>query len=245
MFELAHTGTLFLDEIGELHPALQVKLLRVLDSGEYYCLGGKRKMKVDVRIVAATNRDLRRAIEDGKFRSDFYHRLAQVRIDVPPLRERSEDILPIARFFLQKYRPGSRFAVDVEEALVGYCWPGNVRELRNAVISAASLTFSSSREIEATALPREIIAVSPGRSKRDLVELAYATGTSRKSVGNNENGGRALAALERQSILQTLADTNGHHENTARILGISGRTLSRKLKQYRQTGSVREFTSAL
>src|SRR5712692_3576993 len=147
MFELADTGTLFLDEIGELEPRLQVKLLRVLDGGEYYRLGGTRKVKVDVRVVAATNRALVREVEEGRFRSDLYHRLAQVKIEVPPLRHRPEDILPIANLFLEKYRRGARFSEDVERVFVRYAWPGNVRQLRNVVMGA--LALSRGTEVEA------------------------------------------------------------------------------------------------
>src|SRR5262245_1123 len=133
LFELAHTGTLFLDEIGELEPKMQVKLLRVLDGTPYYRLGGVRKISVDVRILAATNQDLEQATEKGAFRRDLYHRLSQIQIQVPALRERVDDIVPLAEFFLQKQNAELGLSRDAKQALRSHSWPGNVRELRNIV----------------------------------------------------------------------------------------------------------------
>src|SRR3984885_175477 len=129
LFELANHGTLFLDEVGELEPRMQVKLLRVLDGVAYYRLGGVRKVSVDVRVVAATNQDLEQAVNQGRFRGDLYHRLAQFTLRVPPLRERVADIAPLARHFLAQHDPRlslSRSAIALLEAQV---WPGNIREL--------------------------------------------------------------------------------------------------------------------
>src|SRR5579871_5291494 len=137
LFEVANGGTLFLDEIGELDLKMQVKLLRVLDGTPYYRLGGTRKVAVDVRIIAATNVDLRDAVDKGTFRRDLYHRLDQARLEVPALRTRPEDIEALAHFFLNKEAPQLRFSPGALQALRGYNWPGNVRELRNAVVKAA------------------------------------------------------------------------------------------------------------
>src|SRR5713226_6458578 len=134
LFELANTGTLFLDEIGELSNKMQVKLLRVLDGTPYYRLGGVRKISVDARVVSATNQNLEEAVRAGKFRSDLYHRLNQIRLLVPPLRERPEDVVALAGLFLHQQDEGLRFSSDGIEALVRYGWPGNVRELRNLVV---------------------------------------------------------------------------------------------------------------
>src|SRR5690348_12240133 len=139
MFELADQGTLFLDEVGELEPKIQVKLLRVLDGAPYYRLGGSRKVAFDVRIVAATNQPLEEAVKSGRFRSDLFHRLSQIQLRVPPLRERPEDIVALAEFYLQQARPGARFARDVVDALIAQPWPGNIRELRNVVVQAATM----------------------------------------------------------------------------------------------------------
>jgi transcriptional regulator with GAF, ATPase, and Fis domain len=226
LFELADTGTLFLDEIGELDMALQAKLLRVLDSGEFFRLGSTRKVKVDVRIVAATNKDLLREVEARRFRADLYYRIAQVKMEVPPLRSRPEDILPIARLFLEKHRPQARFSSEVAQALTGYSWPGNVRQLRNAVMCAVAMSVDD--EIDLGSLPSELagLALLP-----DFQNGAPA-------AGSNGEPSRDLDSLEQDSILRALTETKGHQENAARILGISPRTLHRKLKQYRQKGEL-------
>src|SRR5262249_1950444 len=135
-FELADKGTLFLDEIGDLDLKVQAKLLRALDGVPYYRLGGSKKVSVNVRVVAATNSDLEDKVRAGRFRGDLYHRLAQFRLDVPPLRDRPEDLLGIAEQALQEHYPDSRFSGDAVEALLSYSWPGNVRELRNVVFRA-------------------------------------------------------------------------------------------------------------
>ncbi len=133
LFELADEGTLFLDEIGELPSHVQVKLLRVLDGSPYYRLGGHRKIRVDVRVIAATNQVLVTAVAEGRFRKDLFHRLSQFHLRVPPLRERPEDIAVLARHFLKLKNPGRSFKEEAVRALQSYSWPGNVRELRNVV----------------------------------------------------------------------------------------------------------------
>src|SRR5437763_7440689 len=139
MFELANGGTLFLDEIGELDAKIQAKLLRVLDGAPYYRLGGTRKISVDVRIIAATNRDLASAVRQGHFRKDLFYRLGQIQLRVPPLRERPEDVAGIAEIAVEEYRPGARFSQPALDALCAYSWPGHVRELKNAVMPVATL----------------------------------------------------------------------------------------------------------
>ena len=152
LLELAHPGTLFLDEIGDLDARLQVKLLRVLDGAPYYRLGGLKKVSPDVRIVAATNRDLEKDIEAGKFRSDLFHRLSQVHVQVPPLRDRPEDIPVLAEFFLREQNHNNvRIAPAALDELRSFPWPGNVRGLRNAVIRAAIMR--SGNEIQPEDLP--------------------------------------------------------------------------------------------
>src|SRR5436305_9028584 len=135
-FEMADGGTLFLDEIGDLDPKVQVKLLRVLDGVPYYRLGGNKKVSVNVRVVAATNQHLEDLVKAGRFRSDLYHRLAQFKLEVPPLRERPEDVVGIAEQVLHQHYPESRFSRDAVDALTSYAWPGNVRELKNVVFGA-------------------------------------------------------------------------------------------------------------
>src|SRR6202167_820264 len=137
LFEMAHQGTLFLDEIGELDPKMQVKLLRVLDGVPYYRLGGVKKVSADVRIVAATNQDLERLVSEGRFRNDLYHRLSQFTLKVPPLRDRVEDIAPLARHILWQHDRDLKLTNRAVHALESHSWPGNIRELRNVVIKAA------------------------------------------------------------------------------------------------------------
>ncbi len=209
LFELAHQGTLFLDEIGELEPRMQVKLLRVLDGIPYYRLGGTRKVSVDVRILAATNQNLDEAVKTGKFRSDLFHRLSQLHLRVPPLRERVDDVLPLAQHFLREQNPELSFAADAMRVLSRYGWPGNVRELRNTVLKAAVL--AAEPQIRASELPMEL----------SLTPLAEAVGPATN-----------LDGVERRMILKVLAETGGHHQKAADLLGISRRTLTRKLKMY-------------
>jgi DNA-binding NtrC family response regulator len=209
LFEVANGGTLFLDEIGELDLKMQVKLLRVLDGTPYYRLGGTRKVAVDVRIIAATNVDLREAVDKGTFRRDLYHRLDQARLEVPPLRIRVEDIEALALYFLNKEAPHMRFSVAAMQMLRSHTWPGNVRELRNAVVKAALLAEGT--EIGIGDLPSGLRGEPTGRAT--IV-------------------GRTLDALEQQAIFEALSETGGRQDRAARMLGISQRTLIRKLKIY-------------
>ena len=214
LFELANQGTLFLDEIGELEPRMQVKLLRVLDGTPYYRLGGIRKVSTDVRVIAATNQNLEEMVRSGRFRNDLYHRLSQINLRVPPLRERPEDIIPIAEHFLQQYNADYFFSSEAVRALRNHSWPGNVRELKNVVTKAAVLA----RDLEITAAD---MAVEPfaGQLNGHSGGLAFPE-------GNNLDG------IERSMIMKVLAETNGHQQRAADLLGISRRTLSRKLKLY-------------
>lgn len=210
LFELAHTGTLFLDEVGELDPRMQAKLLRVLDGMPYYRLGGTKKIHVDVRIVAATNTDLEKAAAEGRFRADLYHRLSQVVLRVPPLRDRVDDIEPLALHFLSGYGAEPKLTREALGVLERYWWPGNVREMRNVLTRAALLADGAPIGPEHLGLP-----VEPGGVPAPVVL-------------------HRLDSLERDAILRALRSTNGHREKAAALLGISRRTLSRKLKLYRE-----------
>ena len=214
LFELANLGTLFLDEIGELEPRMQVKLLRVLDGVPYFRLGGVRKVAVNVRVVAATNQHLEGMVGTGQFRNDLYHRLGQICLSVPPLRERVDDIVPLAEYFLRQSNPRSFFSGEVLRVLRGHAWPGNVRELRNVVTKAAVL--SPNLEIRA----EDLMLAAPGRAAAQRSVEASASATAN------------LDGMEKNAILQVLAQTNGHQQKAAELLGISRRTLSRKLKLY-------------
>jgi transcriptional regulator with PAS, ATPase and Fis domain len=222
LFELADHGTLFLDEVGELEPRMQVKLLRVLDGVAYYRLGGTRKVTVDVRIVAATNQDLEQMVETGSFRGDLYHRLGQICLRVPPLRERTEDIVPLAEHFLKQTNPRLSFTGEALQILEGHRWPGNVRELRNVVTKAAVL----SREVE---IGPDDLLLAPPRPPASATTIPVLTVPSAGgSAGTLVN----LDGMEKSTILRVLAQTNGHQQKAAELLGISRRTLSRKLKLY-------------
>ena len=226
LFELAHQGTIFLDEVGELDAKMQVKLLRVLDGAPYYRLGGVKKVTVDVRIVAATNQNLEEMVRQGRFRSDLFHRLAQIELQVPPLRERPDDILPIAELFLSQQNPDWWFSEGAVRALESHSWPGNVRELRNVILKCAVL--ANGPELDTADLPLEITRFTDAASA-DLMPLVKAVGAPASGA---VDGNGMLEGLERQTILKVLAETGGHHQRAANLLGISRRTLSRKLKMY-------------
>ena len=217
LFELAHTGTLFLDEIAELEPKMQVKLLRALDGTPYYRLGGQKKISTDVRVLAATSQNLEEAMRGGRFRGDLYHRLSQIHLHVPPLRERPEDIAALAEFFLARQNSGLRFSNETWKKFETYAWPGNVRELRNAVTAGAAL--ARGEEIEPADLPVTLQQQTPAA---------------------NPASGFSLENLERRLILEALAKTGRHQQKAADVLGISRRTLSRKLKLYRMRDRMEE-----
>jgi DNA-binding NtrC family response regulator len=210
LFELADSGTLFLDEIGDLDPKMQVKMLRVLDGTPYYRLGGVRKISVDVRVLAATNVNLEEAVKAGRFRNDLYHRLTQIQLDVPPLRQRPDDVAGLVELFLQQHDSRVSFSAEAMEALRNYSWPGNVRELRNLV--CRSLVFTEGPCIEVS-------------------DLALAM-RDPESLPSGEPSDLTLERIERDLIFRALAESSGHHQKAADLLGISRRTLSRKLKLY-------------
>lgn len=227
LFELADGGTLFLDEIGDLSPALQPKLLRVLDSQRFRRVGGSKEIQVDVRIVAATHRDLRQRVAQGAFREDLYFRLNVGTIAVPPLRERQADIALFARHFLAAIGtrmgvPPMAFTADALQALQRYPWPGNVRELRNVIERAALLAGA---EIGVGDLPSDLAqhGVEPGR--------AHAP-TPAAGIPGVVAGEQRLAGREREHILSVLQQCAGNRSKTAEALGISRPTLRNKLREY-------------
>jgi DNA-binding NtrC family response regulator len=223
LFELAHHGTLFLDEVGELEPRMQVKLLRVLDGVAYYRLGGTRKVTVDVRIVAATNQNLEQMVDTGGFRGDLYHRLGQICLRVPPLRERRDDIVPLADHFLRQTNPRLTFSRGALQMLQDHRWPGNVRELRNVVTKAAILSRNTEIGVDDLLLAPPRISASATASP--VLTAPFGAPSPSGSSAN-------LDGMEKTTILRVLAQTNGHQQKAAELLGISRRTLSRKLKLY-------------
>jgi two-component system, NtrC family, response regulator HydG len=218
-FQLAHRGTIFLDEVGEMSPALQTKLLRVLQEKEFEPLGSTRTVKVDIRVIAATNRDLEKEIREGRFREDLYYRLNVVPLVLPPLRERREDIPLLADHFLALFRQKNRKPITAIsgkalDLLVRYDWPGNVRELENVVERAVIL--ARDEVLVPADLPPQIRMLSGGEG-RD----AFAVPP-----------GMSLDDMERALIIKTLDETGGNRTRAAEILGINRRTLQNKLKQY-------------
>lgn len=221
-FERANRGTIFLDEICEMPVELQVKLLRVLETGSLTRVGGESAMDADVRVIAATNRDVLEAVEQGKLREDLYYRLKVFQINLPPLRDRVDDIELLAGHFLEgiEKTEGTRKSVDESalRALREYSWPGNVRELRNVVHSAHIL--AAGEAISECCLPSEILRNEP-RPGFDGQSVSIPIGTS-------------MPEVERRMILATLAHLDGNKTRTAKMLGISLKTIYNRLHSYRR-----------
>ena len=232
-FELADGGTLLLDELGEVSPAMQSKLLRVLQEDEFERVGGSTTLKVDVRVIAATNRDLAEEVAAGRFREDLYYRLHVLPLHVPALREHPADILPLAHHFAEVHarRNGvkpPRLTPDAQERLLAWSWPGNVRELENVVQRAVILGRDGR-------LAAEDLVFGPSGSHAGAVakELELEDQEVARALANN-----TMADVERVAILATLESTRGNKTEAARRLGLTARTLSNKMKIWRQAGLV-------
>jgi len=233
-FEEANGGTLFLDEIGEMPPQAQVKLLRVLQDGEFTRIGGKQVIKSDVRVLAATNSDLETAIDEGHFRKDLFYRLSVFPISLPPLRERPEDVHLLIFHFLELYKEKSgRFVSGISNeamrALVSYEWPGNVRELENAIERA--VIIASGRQIELADLPDAIGRRVSEAHAYARQERAAASGEGR-AISLDISLPSALDEIEKQVIRATLDYTAGDKSRAARLLNIGRKTLYRKIDEY-------------
>ncbi|WP_437935069.1 sigma-54-dependent transcriptional regulator [Sorangium sp. So ce341] len=225
-FEQAHGGTLFLDEVGEIAPSTQVKLLRVLQERTFERVGGNDTVSVDVRLIAATNRDLAAAVQEGRFREDLYYRLNVVHIDMPPLRVRDTDVLLLANHFLRRFaaenhRKIEGFTDAARAKLVAHRWPGNVRELENAIERAVVLCDET--RIDAEHLPIDAAPVAKG-----ALRIPGAT----------------MAEIERYAILSTLEATNGSTTRAAELLDISIRTIQYRLHEYGMTAKSKKSQSA-
>jgi DNA-binding NtrC family response regulator len=215
-FSLADGGTLFLDEIGEISPAIQVKLLRFLQEHEFERVGGTQTIRVDVRVIAATNRNLQDEIAKGRFREDLYYRLNVVSLEMPALRERRADIPALVKFFIDRYARENAKRIegcttDALELLMSYGWPGNVRELENAI--ERSVVLATGLSVDARHLPPN---VKPAIAPSGLPPIPGAT----------------MAELERFAILETLKSTGGSTSRAAEILGVSARTIQYRLHEY-------------
>ena len=233
-FEDANNGTLFLDEVGEMTLAAQVRLLRVLQDGEFTRVGGNEVLKADVRIIAASNVDLERAVEEGRFRRDLFYRLSVFPITLPALRERREDIHPLVIHFLEHYKQRtSRFVSGISKAalraLINYDWPGNVRELENAVERA--VIIAAGRQIELDDLPSAIGNIASERQAMVRVERAQAASESRITKMEIDVPS-SMDEIERHAIEATLDYTSGDKTRAARLLNIGRKTIYRKLEHY-------------
>jgi two-component system response regulator AtoC len=216
-FELADGGTLFLDEVSELEPVMQVKLLRVLEERAFERVGGAKTLHVDVRLIAATNRNLKKLVNEGKFRDDLFYRLSVVAVDLPPLRERRDDIPLLVKAFLDEFsrENGKQVRELTPEAmnmLLAYDWPGNVRELRNAV--EQMVVLARAERLTVRDVPPQV------RGGADLTKISVV------------RTGMTVEEAERQLIVQALKETDGNRTKAAQKIGISRRTLHRKLKEY-------------
>lgn len=218
-FELADGGTIFLDEIGEIDPTTQIKLLRVLQEREFERVGGEKTIKTDVRVIAATNRDLEEEIKKGRFREDLYYRLNVVNLPVPPLRERKEDIFLLSTSFLNEFCKENKkqidgFSNEARSAIAGYDWPGNIRELRNCVESA--VVMCRGNQIEINDLPPSVSRAS----RTDTIEI---------ELGTN------MDEAEKRIILSTVAWCKGNKSKAADVLGLGRKTIIRKMQEYEAT----------
>ena len=224
LFELAEGGTVFLDEIGDLSPGLQGKLLRFLDDRVFRRVGGVRDLQVSVRVIAATNKDLKKAVDEGRFREDLYFRLKVIPVDIPPLRKRVEDIAPLALHFLQHFNQEFRKSVqgiepNVLDMMRAYAWPGNVRELRNAIERAVLL--SDSPILTVADLPSEI------RGGDDRAGAAAPGGEIRLPAG-----GLDLEDLERDLVRQALDQSHGNRTKAARLLGMNRDQIRYRIEKF-------------
>lgn len=221
-FEYAHGGTMFLDEVGDMPMATQIKLLRVLENGEITRVGSNDPIKVNVRVLSATNQNLEALVEEGRFRRDLYHRLNVVSIRLPRLAERPEDIPLLIDYFVKMFaKKHNKHVKGITPAarrrLQTYSWPGNIRQLRNVIESMVVVDYDGVLDVDD--LPEELAEAQPQRVDSNHVSLAALVG-------------KPLEEIEKMFIAETLRDTGGNREEAARMLGIGERTLYRKIKEY-------------
>ena len=233
-FEQADGGTLFLDEIGDMSPALQTRLLRVLAESEFYRVGGQTPIRVDVRVIAATNQDLARAVKESRFREDLYHRLNVIRINTPPLRQRREDIPALLQHYLSEAgdelgAPAKTLDADAIESLQSFDWPGNVRQLVNA---ARRLTITAPGSvITAKDIPGDLGGSdSPGRGASEWTRLLASWAERQLQRDDRPLLDAAVPEFEKTLIELALSRTNGHRQEAAKLLGWGRNTLTRKMK---------------
>ncbi len=252
-FELAHGGTLLLDEVSEVPPQIQAKLLRVLQERAFERVGSSVTIGADVRVIATSNRDLPRAAGEGEFREDLFFRLNVLPVQLPPLRERLEDVPELARHFLgqiasREGRPAPELSEGAADLMTGYAWPGNVRELQNICERAVVLAGES---IERSMMEPWLVGAAPRRATPLRPSTPPMPGTAGAGFSGNGTassmiesklayvpGDRTLAEIERELIVHTLKRFNGHRQKTAKALGIGVRTLGLKLKKWKEQSLV-------
>ncbi len=230
-FQFANGGTLFLDEVGDMPTTTQIKLLRVLEENKITRVGDNKSIKVNVRVISATNRPLEDMIKAGTFREDLYHRLKVVTVELPPLRDRRDDIVPLMdhfrKMFLRRYdKPAAHFTPAVTKRFFSYQWPGNVRQLRNFVETMVVLDTDAKLDVDD--LPPELMEAAD-EGGGDVIEIPL--------TGESNLIGQPLSLIERWAIEETLKLTGDNREEAAKVLGIGARTLYRRLDQYKKEGS--------
>ncbi len=244
-FEEAHMGTILLDEVSEMHPQLQAKLLRVIQEKEITRVGSNDAVKVDVRIVATSNRNLEQSVQKGEFREDLYFRLNVVNLRLPALRERPSDILPLSQFFADKFAEANdlekkKISKPAQDKMMAYGWRGNIRELENTMHRAILMTMEN--EIEADAIHIQGMSGAPAAPATNAPSPGGVSGAGKPASPVKNPGavesliGRTIAEVERDMILNTLDHCLGNRTHAANILGISIRTLRNKLTQYKDEG---------
>ena len=225
LWEEANGGTVFLDEITETTPAFQVKLLRALQEGEIRRVGSNQMQRVDVRVIAASNRDVEAEVNQGRFRQDLLYRLNAVTISLPPLRERREDIVPLARRFAERVRLGLDAPITFSRAalrlLEQYSWPGNIRELENAVVRAAALSDHTIR-------PEDL----PERVRRGSESVAKNIEEGAQAASAQQEEWLTLEEMEKRYVARVLEHTGGNKQAAARLLGVDRKTIERMMKRY-------------
>jgi len=247
-FEMAHGGTLMLDEISETPLKFQAKLLRVLEQQDFERVGGNENVKVNIRIISTTNKDLLYEVSQGRFRQDLYYRLNAVRLVIPPLRERPEDLPDLIWHFVNLYaRQTQRRITKIDPVMMdifaNYSWPGNIRQLRNVVLTSLILGIGSTLSLadvswlfdELQPLPE----IADSSRSENMTDEKIIPAHSRNGLGRNSPlAGIPLRKIEQQAILDTLRQTAGNQTKAAKVLGISDRTLREKIRRYRQQGAL-------
>ncbi len=244
-FEMAHGGTLLLDEITETPPRFQAKLLRTLEQQDFERVGGSENVRVNIRVISTTNRDLLEEVSCGRFRRDLYYRISAVRLVIPPLRQRAEDLPDLVWHFINLHaRETQRTITELDPAMMElfekYHWPGNVRQLRNVVLTSLVLGLGKTLSLADVSWLFDELQPLPQEKPSDFIEQSRCNDYARVTASGL--GGVPLEQIERQAILDTLNQTAGNQTKAAKVLGISDRTLRDKIRRYRQQGCLQSVS---